>query len=264
MREILLETKGSAVKDDGFKMNIPPPSWLRRAKAIWKKSGNLISCDDPFFVMRCLLDGHEVNNIVDAGASNGHISKKLLRQFPRAHIHAFEPNPDYEAALTAYARQEPRFHPEFFALSNVGEEVELQCFASPGITSLYTPNQRLRAYSPAGTQKRVTIKVSSLTLDDWSASRQVSGVQVIKLDIQGAELRALKGASRQLRDSVILVYTEVLFNSLYDQGAIHSEIDLLLRQHGFALYNFYGPKTDQRGLLLWANAIYIQSEKLSL
>lgn len=244
-------------------MNIPNRSWLRRAKAVWKKGGNLTSCDDPFSVMRCLLAGHEVKNIVDAGASNGHISKKLLRQFPQAHLHAFEPNSDYQAALNAYARQEPRFHPEFFALSNASEEVELKCFASPGITSLYTPNHRLRAYSPAGTQKRPTIKVSCLTLDDWCASRQVSGVQVIKLDIQGAELRALQGASRRLRDSLLLVYTEVLFNPLYDQGAIHSEIDLFLRQHGFALYNFYGPKTDRRGLLLWANAIYIQSEKLN-
>ncbi|HNU50691.1 MAG TPA: FkbM family methyltransferase [Verrucomicrobiota bacterium] len=245
-------------------MNTRVSSFLRRAVALWKKRGNLISCENPFSVLRGLLDGHAVSDVVDAGASNGQISRKLLARFPKARVHGFEPNPDYRAALTAFAKEEPRFRPEFCALSDSDEDVELQCFASPGINSIYTPNRRLRAYSPAGTESRTTVRVPCTTLDQWRATRQVPGVQVIKLDIQGAEGRALRGASGLLREAVLAVYTELLFNPLYEQGAIYSEIDLFLRQHGFALYSFYGPKTDARGLLLWGNAIYIQPEKLGL
>jgi hypothetical protein len=86
----------------------------------------------------------------------------------------------------------------------------------------------------------------------------------MKFDIQGGELKALQGATRLLNNSTLLIYTEVLFNSLYDNGAIFSEIDLFLRKQGFVLHDIYKPKYDSNGLLLWGNAIYLHAEKIGV
>jgi len=87
---------------------------------------------------------------------------------------------------------------------------------------------------------------------------------LIKFDIQGGELKALQGATRLLKDSTLLIYTEVLFNPLYNDGAIFSEIDLFLRKHGFVLYDIYKPKYDSNSLLLWGNAIYFHADKIGI
>ncbi|UCE49370.1 MAG: FkbM family methyltransferase, partial [Phycisphaerales bacterium] len=89
-------------------------------------------------------------------------------------------------------------------------------------------------------------------------------IELIKLDIQGAELKALRGAARMLEDSTLIVYTEICFNPLYEGGALYGEIDLLLRDYGFGLYDIYKPKCDSRGLIMWANAIFVNLKRLGL
>ena len=86
----------------------------------------------------------------------------------------------------------------------------------------------------------------------------------MKFDIQGGEVNALKGATTMLQTSTMLVYVEVLFNPLYEGGAIFSDLDAQLRTVDFLLYNIYKPKVDKNGQLLYANAIYIHANRLSL
>jgi len=64
--------------------------------------------------------------------------------------------------------------------------------------------------------------------------------------------------------STLLVYTEIWFNCPYEGGAIYSEIDLFLRKYGFVLYDMYKPKYNPNGLIMWANAIYVNPQKVSL
>ena len=87
-------------------------------KRLFGKNRNLVSFDEPFEVMARLLKGHKVTGIIDAGASNGRISKRLLRKFPAAQAYAFEPNPLYTETLKQSAKDDPRFHPQFLALSD--------------------------------------------------------------------------------------------------------------------------------------------------
>ena len=58
--------------------------------------------------------------------------------------------------------------------------------------------------------------------------------------------------------------SEISFNPLYEGGAVYSEIDLFLRDYGFGLYDMYKPKYNQRGLIMWANAIFVNAERLGL
>jgi hypothetical protein len=64
-------------------------------KKLLGKNQNMVSLDEPYEVMKRFLRGHEVTGIIDAGASNGRIPKRLLRKFPVAQVYVFEPNPLY-------------------------------------------------------------------------------------------------------------------------------------------------------------------------
>lgn len=229
-----------------------------------KNKRNLLSLDDPYQVIQSLLRGHEVKVAIDAGASDGRISRRLLNIFPRSQVYAFEPNPIYRPVLSEFEGENKRFHPQYYALSDIESDIDLQVTESAGNTSLFTPGPRLKMYQPEGTRINHVEKVRAVTLDHWAMEEKLSSVEFMKFDIQGAELMALKGAARLLSDSTLAIYTEILFNPLYEGGAIFSDIDQLLRKYGFVLYNFYKPKHDKNDLLLWANAIFVHSGRLGL
>jgi hypothetical protein len=76
-------------------------------KKILGKNNNLISLENPYDVMAKLLKNSHVTGILDIGANNGHISKRLLKRFPKAQAYAFEPNPLYTEVLGQYAKKMP-------------------------------------------------------------------------------------------------------------------------------------------------------------
>lgn len=233
-------------------------------RLLFSKQGNLVSFDEPYRIMRDLLGSHEVTGIVDAGASNGRISRRLLRYFPKAHVYAFEPNPLYRETLDKQAAANVRLHPQFNALSDKECSVDLNITRSPGTTSLFKPSNNLTRMYPAESEIHKVFRVDAVTLDTWAERNGSLQIQLMKFDIQGGELKAFEGADRILRDSVLAVYTEILFNPLYEGGAIYSEIDLCLRKRGFVLYDLYKPRYSREKKLLWANALFIHEKRLGI
>lgn len=233
-------------------------------KLILGKSKNLVSLEDPFAQMQRLLQGQRVTGILDAGASHGRISGKLLRRFPQADVFAFEPNSRYGDILQQYARVEPRFHPYFIALSDEKGRARLNLTATPGSTSLLTPNPRMRELFRADASIESSTEVDVTTIDDWVQSTGSPAIQVMKFDIQGAELKALRGATRTLRESTSLIYIELWFNPGYEGAALYGEVDSFLRSQGFMLFDIYKPKYDPHGVITWANAIFVNPGRVNV
>lgn len=233
-------------------------------KRILGKDKNLVSLYEPYQVMSRLLKGREVTGIIDAGASDGRVSKKLLQKFPAAQVYAFEPNPIYADTLTKYAKAEPRFHPEFLALSDREGTATLYVTESPGCTSLLSPGKRLREISPQGAAVKHLEETRVVTIDEWAKRNGSPAIQLMKFDIQGAELKALRGATCLLAGPALLVYAEIWFNPVYDDAAIYSEVDLFLREYGFVLYDVFRPKYDRNGMIMWGNAIFLNLKQVAL
>jgi FkbM family methyltransferase len=237
-------------------------SLIRRA--FYANKPNLMAWDKPYDVMQRLLAGHRVQGIIDAGASDGHVGRRLLQRFPQATVYAFEPHAGYEPALRQFAERDQRFRPFAMALGAESGKARLYQTKGRGATSLFHPNERNLALYPEGAQIDQEIAVETTTLDQWSAGLGDPPIEVMKFDIQGGELKALQGARRLLARSVLLVYAEVFFNPMYDGGALFGDVHLMLRESGFMLYDFYKPGYDPRGMLIWANAIFVHSSKLGL
>ncbi len=225
---------------------------------------NLVSLDEPYAVMARLLKRSAVTGILDAGASNGHISERLLNWFPQATAYAFEPNPLYVQTLQDLARRDPRIRPQFAALSDRVGRDHLNITESAGATSLLKPGERFKDMVPVGAAIKSVSEVEVVTLDDWAARNGNPSVELMKFDIQGAELKALRGAERMLRESTLLVFAEIWFNGVYEGCPLYGEIDAFLRAQGFALYDMYKPKYDPHGLLVSTDAIFLKSAKVPL
>lgn len=227
-------------------------------KKILGKNQNLFSLDEPYQVMANLLKNYKVSTILDAGASNGHISKRLLDKFPSADIYAFEPNPMYSPELEEYAKTQPRFHPQFLALSDTLGIEQLHITQSPGSTSLLTPAAELGDIDPYGGAVKDVRNVQTVTIDNWAEQKGIPSIELMKFDIQAGELKALRGATETLKKSTLAVYSEIWFNAVYEDGALYSQIDLFLREHGFVLYDIFKPRYNPDGLIMWANALFVR------
>lgn len=229
-----------------------------------RNSDNLVALDDVYLVIRNLLKGYTVTGILDAGASTGRVSRKLLRYFPDAKAYLFEPHPTYGAQLAQLSEGDARYVPCRFALSDEPGTLELNLTESVGSTSRFKPNERFeKTYPNVGTVTE-TCSVPMVTIDQWRRDNGNPAIELMKLDIQAGELLALKGGIETLQEQTLLIYTEVFFNPMYEGGALFGDLDAFLRTIGFSLYNIYKPHADEAGMLVQGNAIYIQAEKLGL
>jgi len=233
-------------------------------KKILGKDQNLISIEEPYDLMRRLLRGFSVTGILDAGASNGHVSERMLRNFPAAHAYAFEPSPLYKDTLEAYAKRQPRFHPQFAALSDHEGAAELNVTESAGNTSFLKPTEQLSQIDPTGATIKAKITVPVVTVDRWVRDNGNPDIQLMKLDIQGYELIALEGAVRTLQHATVAVYTEIWFNPVYEGGALFSDLDRFLREQGFVLYDIFKPRYHPTGLIQWADALFVHTGRLGM
>ena len=207
--------------------------------------------------------------VVDIGANpiDGTPPYHSLLQAGHADVVGFEPNPEALVRLRAMQGPNELYLPHAVA---DGQRHTLHFCQAPGMTSLLVPNPAILNLFhgfPDWGRVLATETVDTVRLDDVEAT---SGLELLKLDIQGAELMALRHGQDRLRE-VLVVQTEVEFLPLYVDQPLFSEIDLFLRPFGLMFHRFY-PTVSRvvRPLLVdnnifaglsqivWADAVFIR------
>jgi hypothetical protein len=77
-----------------------------------------------------------------------------------------------------------------------------------------------------------TIELPLTTVDALAEEHGFAGLDLLNIDLQGAELRALRGATRTL-EGIRYVYTEVNREALYQDCALIDDLDRFLGDRGF-------------------------------
>jgi FkbM family methyltransferase len=210
---------------------------------------------DLFEDLRSLVDTR-TPLIVDGGAHSGFMTDKFLGLWPDAAVHGFEANPSLAASLMEKYRDSSNvtIHPE--ALGAQPGTLEFHVTADPGCSSFFRPTETNVGYHPDKMDVVETIEVPVAVLDDSLAD--IRHIHLIKLDLQGFELEALKGAHEVLKRTD-LIMTEVEFISLYEDQPLFSEVELFLRSHGFGLHNLYNLWTRPEGQLSSGDALFTRS-----
>lgn len=199
--------------------------------------------------------------MVDGGAHDGRTARRFFDRFGRVVVYAFEPNGDLMPALERNLDGVPgsRYNTALAATSGFSQ---MFINRSPMTSSMLPRGEYAQRYFDDDTRTEQTRQVRTTTLDDWFEVAQdygVDRVDILKLDLQGYELEALRGATKLLTHGVGCILTEVSFVPIYEGSPVFGDVDALLRRFGYRLYNFYNLATKRcDGQLNGADALYIR------
>lgn len=80
------------------------------------------------------------------------------------------------------------------------------------------------------------VPVAAHALDDLAAAHGLAGVTLVKIDVQGAELRVVQGAAALFRRWRPALFVEVDDAALAGQGASAAALETVLRDLGYAAF----------------------------
>ena len=215
----------------------------------------------PYRDMQKLLAGSEIkrSSIIDGGAWKGDTAILLSEMFPAATVYAFEPSKDLFKDLCHNTRDIASIMPINCALDSSSGKRKFYLTEALHSSSLYHTSALSLKYYAEMTKPCGIEVVDTVTIDEWAKKLGVSFVDIIKLDLEGAELEALKGAERILLEGVKLILCEVQFAQLKDNAPLFCEIEAFLMKRGFYLYQLYDLHSGEDGRLLYGDAMFMRT-----
>lgn len=214
---------------------------------------------DAFSDQARLLDAKKVKTIFDVGANTGGTINKYANLFPNAKIFGFEPFEETFKILGNSTIHNPNVSLHQLAISdNIGEET---FYVNQGVdTNSLLPSIHQGNRLDAQTKTVREIRVKTDTIDHFSSKREISKIDILKLDIQGAELKALEGAGNLIKtENLSLIYLEVSFVQIYRDQVLFHEVFNYLNSNGFSLIDIYNPYYHNYKLV-YADTIFIRQD----
>jgi FkbM family methyltransferase len=208
--------------------------------------------------VKTLLAAGEIQTVFDVGANEGQSAREFLRHFPRARIFSFEPTPATYQQLACFAETQTRLTPVNKALGEVPGRVAFNENAFHQTNSILPSNPRSEEYlGPAVIDCQRKIEVEMTTLDDFCSQESVTGIDLLKMDVQGFELFVLKGAQGLLSARKIgCIVLEVSFISLYENQASPQDLINRLAGHQYDLMGFYDFAHSAAKRLMWCEMLF--------
>jgi FkbM family methyltransferase len=214
---------------------------------------------DPFFDQQRLLRNVAVPHIFDVGANTGQTVEQYQRLFRDAEIYCFEPFEQPFNTLREKFRRSPRVLPVKLALSDSTGSRPFYLNSADVTNSLLPVAKGSELYvDPTMTREVGRIDVETTTLDEFCAAHNIQHINILKMDIQGAEMAALRGATGLLqRQAIDVVYSEILFAQLYENQTNFCDLYKHLESMGYRLYGLYGLNYGKNQILAWGDALFI-------
>jgi FkbM family methyltransferase len=212
---------------------------------------------DPFAVQSQLVTKPDPT-VFDIGAAVGDVSAQYLGLFPAGRIHAFEPFPEFFQKLEVRFKTDPRCKLNQAAISDATGSVCLTSNRSAFTNSIWkTDPLATESWGEGVLDTQSTVQVPATTIDRYCQANGIETIDVLKLDIQGGELKALQGAKSLLAaGKVALIYMEVLHAPTYLGQPYFEDYLRFFRELGYVLLNIYNPVT-KLGKLLQCDVIFV-------
>ena len=197
--------------------------------------------------------------IFDAGAYIGDVCARYKALFPESTVHVFEPFPD------SFRRLKQRFHDDASvklnecAVSDVDGTVELNANQSSATNSILASDPLgARTWGEGLLETNARLSVPTTTLDAYCHAHAIDAIDILKLDIQGAELKALHGARSMLESGRIgLIYMEMIFVPTYVGQPDFVDYLHYFRQAGYVMLDMFdAARKDFR--LIQSDIIFIR------
>ncbi len=191
---------------------------------------------EQMFYLEYLREGMTV---FDVGANIGELTL-LFSRFTGGdgRVHAFEASGDAFARLTTICRAAARRNVTLnhVAVSDREGAVQLHVYDEDHLSWSTLAARPLEDYG-INVKPIKTEEVSATTIDAYCAKNDVTNIDLLKIDVEGAELQVLRGARRMLERKQIRCLTFEFGQTTFDMGNHPDEIETFLRDVGYQLRN---------------------------
>ncbi len=169
---------------------------------------------------------------MDVGAHIGYYSLKAATMVgPNGHVISIEPNPQTLPKLRGNIEASNARTVSVWPVACADSESTLQLYAAPesntGESSLSKENASQEGAAP------VAYSVRARPLDAIVKEAKLDRVDVIKIDVEGAEFEVLKGAAKTLDEYRPVLIVELVENQLKSMGSSVDEVTHFLSSHGY-------------------------------
>lgn len=214
--------------------------------------------EDTFKVQKEILK-ESCKVIFDVGANRGKISEHYINLFPYAAIYGFEPFPGMYELYKRKFENNKQVKPFEMALGNSISVAKFFVNKNPDTNSLLA-STKMGLSSDELVAQIKEIEVNVNRIDDFCKEHGITQIDILKLDIQGGELAALKGAESMLSSKKIkLIYAETYFRQQYKEQPLFHDISKYLETVGYAIQDFYNPIYG-KGSIAWCDVIFLPKE----
>lgn len=224
-------------------MNLNKAFHLLRQPAHWQALSKGVAASVEHEHLRAICPG--LKTVIDIGANKGQFSLLARHCFPKARIIAFEPLPAAAAKFRSVFSNDSQVTLHPVAVGMTSQKTVMHLSARDDSSSLLSIRTLQSEIFP-GTQEIGTLEVRVEPLDRMISTADLLEPALLKLDVQGFELSALKGCEGFL-PRFEHVYLELSFVELYEGQALADEILLYLRQQNFELKGIYNLTYDAQG-----------------
>lgn len=185
------------------------------------------------------FDFDSVNVAFDIGSRDGMQALELAEIFPNAKIFAIECNPDTLPLLKDNINSNSRIELIDIAISDSSGNVVFNKIdknttitphldGNPGASSLFLANGDY----PFEKYSQIPISIAAMTLDDICNKYSISCIDVIWMDLQGAELKAFRGFEKHIKLTKY-IFVELTHKEIYRDQPLFTEVDKYLSNLNF-------------------------------
>lgn len=194
--------------------------------------------------------------VIEAGSWNGDDTLIFARHLTEGKVFSFEPFPNffYESSVKLYGYSNVELAP--LALSDKTQPYVLYISEIEGkpwcSNSILKPKEHLTVNPHVKFEK--AIQVQGINLDDWFRMKRLDHIDMMWLDIQGAEPAVLKAAP-EILSKTKYIYTEVSVVELYEGTPVYPEFKAFMESKGFRVIHESFPYPDT-GDVLFENTAF--------
>ncbi|MES2377394.1 MAG: FkbM family methyltransferase [Bacteroidota bacterium] len=193
----------------------------------------------------------------DIGASIGDFSKAICVEYEIKKGILIEPVTKLIPILQSIFPDKTKFH---IINAAVADEIAETNFYfnedADFVSSLLRIDNKGDGFASLNFADPVSVNIQALTLDHIFKELQLDVIDLIKIDVQGAEHLVLHGGIETLKKTK-LVYTEFSFRPLYERSSTFFDLYSIFYQNDFILVNVSRGYATPDGELLQGDALFV-------
>jgi FkbM family methyltransferase len=193
--------------------------------------------------------------VFDVGAHHGEAARRYVRIFRNCRVFSFEPSPEsFTELLSVNSDQITAFD---FGFSDRDGTATFHTNKTTATSSMFSLAEDAQSsWGVQGLQTQQIIQCHFRSLDSFVAEKNIEQIDLLKLDVQGAEFKVLDGAQDTLGCGRVSVIQIELINQLTYVGQKSVGYYLnRLESLGFKLHALTEPMFGSSGQLLQVDAI---------